>query len=151
TFRPVKLLDWAERKDDLRDHENPMALFILAHLESMRTKVDDQERARVKLDLLVRLAKRKLEADEVRTWNRYLGWLLRLPPELETRIREEARNLTQENEMEKTVDGMTWPNFISYPERLGMQKGEIKGRLEGLEGLLEAKFQQAGLDLMPEL
>jgi len=53
--------------------------------------------------------------------------------------------------MEKTVDGMTWPNFISFPERLGMEKGEIKGRLEGLETALDIKFQQAGLALMPEL
>jgi hypothetical protein len=94
-FRPVKLLDWAERKDELRGHENPMALFILAHLEAQRTHGDDQERARVKLDLLVRLAKRKLEADEIRTWNRYLDWLLDLPPELETRVAEQAKALTR--------------------------------------------------------
>jgi hypothetical protein len=151
TFRPVKLLDWANRKDELREHENPMALFVLAHIESMRTRGDDEERARVKLDLLVRLAKRKLEGDEVRTWNRYLGWLLRLPPELETRIRAEAKALSKETEVEKTVDGMTWPNFISYPERLGIEKGKIEGLLAGLEALLDSKFQEAGLSLMPEL
>jgi hypothetical protein len=147
TFRPVKLLDWTDRKDELLDHENPMALFVLAHLESMRTRGDDEERARVKLDLLVRLAKRKLDGDEVRTWNRYLGWLLRLPPELETRVRAEAKILTKESEMEKTVDGMTWPNFISFPERVG----KVEGLLAGIEAVLEVRFGADGLGLMPEI
>jgi hypothetical protein len=151
TFRPVKLLDWAERKDELREHENPMALFVLAHLESMRTKGDDQERARVKLDLLVRLAKRKLDADDVRAWNRYLGWLLTLPRDLDLRVLAEYRALTKESEMEKTVDGMTWPNFISFPERLGIEKGEVKGLLAGLRSVLRLKFKGEGEALMPAL
>src|SRR5262249_16258445 len=73
-FRLAKLLDWADKKDELRGMENPMGLFILAHLEAQRTQGDDQERARVKLDLLLRLAARKLDGEETRQWNRYLGW-----------------------------------------------------------------------------
>jgi hypothetical protein len=49
-FQPVKLLDWADRKDELREHENPMGLFILAHLEAQRTHNDEAERARIKLE-----------------------------------------------------------------------------------------------------
>ncbi|MFO0841790.1 MAG: hypothetical protein U0797_05230 [Gemmataceae bacterium] len=71
-FDPVKLLDWDGRKDELRGHANPAALFVLAHLESRRTAGDDAERARVKLDLILRLHARKLDAEELRHWYRYL-------------------------------------------------------------------------------
>jgi hypothetical protein len=154
-FEPVKLLRWADRLDELRQHENPMALFVLAHLESMRTRKDDAERARVKLDLLVRLKARKLDAEDVRQWNRYLDWLLELPRELDLRVLAEYQALTKETDVEKRVHGMTWPEFISFPERLGIEKGEkqgeIKGLVAGIEAVLEVRFGTDGVGLMPEV
>jgi hypothetical protein len=140
-FEPVKLLDWAGREQELRDHPNPMGLFVLAHLEARRTQKDDAERARVKLDLLVRLAARKLDDEETRQWHRFLDWFLDLPEAIDNNVYAQASAQSKEK-------GMA---FITFPERRGIKLGRIDGLLAGLEAVLEVKFQQAGLALMPEL
>src|SRR5262245_35969939 len=43
--------------------------------------------------------------------------------------------------------GMTFDQFVVYPER----RGEIKGLLKGIEAVLELRFAAAGLALMPEV
>jgi hypothetical protein len=122
-----------------------MGLFVVAHLEAQRTHGDEQERARVKLDLLLKLAARRLDEEETRQWYRYLDWLLKLPPELNRATYAQARTLTVERGMP----------FVTEAEKYGLEVGEIKGQVKGLlvglEALLEAKLQQAGLDLMPEI
>jgi hypothetical protein len=137
-FEPVKLLDWVGRKQELLGHENPMGLFVLAHLEAQRTHGDDEERARVKLDLLLKLAARRLDVDETRQWYRYLDWFLSLPPDLNRATYAQARSQTLEQGMP----------FVTEAEKYGRELGYAEGRLEVL---LETKFQQAGLDLMPEV
>jgi hypothetical protein len=144
-FEPAKLLDWAGRKDELRQHENPMALFVLAHLEAQRTHNDDAERARVKLDLLVQLDQRTLDEDDLRHWHRFLGWLLDLPADLDDQVFAQARAMKQGDEPMQPI------GYAEQREFRGLQSGKIAGRLEGLETALDIKFQEAGLALMPEL
>jgi hypothetical protein len=144
-FEPVKLLDWAQRKDELRRHENPMALFILAHLEAQRTHGDDEERARVKLDLLVLLAERTLDEDDWRHWHRFLSWLLNLPAELDDQVFAQAKALTKKEEVMGPV------GYAERYELRGRTEGKIVGLLAGIEAVLEVRFGVAGLDLMPEV
>jgi hypothetical protein len=75
-FRPVKLLDWAGKVAELEAHPNPVALFVLACLESRRTRNDPDEGLRVKLRLILNLLTRRIEPDDLRHWYRYLDWLL---------------------------------------------------------------------------
>jgi hypothetical protein len=137
-FEPVKLLDWVGRKQELLDNKNPMGLFVVAHLEAQRTHGDEQERARVKLDLLLRLAARRLDEDETRQWYRYLDWFLNLPPDLNRATYAQARSQTLERGMP----------FVTEAEKYGRELGYVEGQLRVL---LEMKFQQAGRDLMPEI
>src|SRR5262249_7577329 len=127
-------------KDRLRQHPNVMALFVLAHLEAQRTHGDDQERAKAKLDLLVLLSARKLDEEDWRHWHRFLGWFLKLPPAIDDQVFAQFRSLTKE---EKNMKPVGW--LEEWQAR-----GECKGLLAGLEVVLEVKYQQAGLDLMPE-
>src|SRR5207249_4371392 len=122
-FEPVKVLDWADREEELREHPNPVALFVLAHLKSQRTREDPDERARVKLDLILRLHERKLDAEELRQWYRYLDWLLALPKEHESRVWDEVERAEKEKQMP----------FITYAERHGMERGLEKGLEKGRE------------------
>jgi hypothetical protein len=69
-FEPVHLLDWTGREEELLAHPNPAALFVLAHLKSRQTKGDPGERARAKRYLISRLHGWKLDAEEMRQWNR---------------------------------------------------------------------------------
>lgn len=49
--------------------------------------------------------------------------------------------------MEKRVHGMIWPEFISYPERVGMQQG----LLLGIRAVLRLRFRADGEALFPAL
>ena len=88
TFRfvPIKILDWEGREAELRSHENPVALFVLAQLTAMRTKKDHKRRMAVKLELIFLLQERAMAADDLRRWYGYLDWLLILPKEYDERI-----------------------------------------------------------------
>lgn len=158
-FEPVKLLDWAGREEALRDHENPMGLFVLAHLEAMRTRKDVEERARVKLDLLLRLAARRLDEEETRLWYRYLDWFLDLPADIDRQVYTQA--LAQSKE--KGMPFVTLADRIAREEGLkeglkegkveglkeGLKEGQLKGLLIALRPLLRVKFGAEGEALMP--
>src|SRR5687768_10600144 len=97
-----------------------MGLFVLAQLGAMRTAGDDEERARVKLDLLLTLAARKLDEQEMYQWYRYLDWFLPLPRDVDGQVYQEAERQTREKGMP----------FVTFAERLGLEKGERKGMLK---------------------
>lgn len=152
-FRPVKLLDWVDRIDELLVNPNPMGLFVVAHLRSQQTRGDPDERARVKLGLIVNLLERKLDGEDLRLWYRLLDWLLDLPAELEKALWQELGRIDKEKHVP----------FVTFAERYGMEKGmekglekgerigERKGLLAGLETALELRFGAAGLELLPDL
>ena len=85
-FVPVKILDYESRVEELRAHENPVALFVLAQLTAMRTRKDPEGRTAAKLELILLLQGRGMGADDLRRWYRYLDWLLILPKEYDERI-----------------------------------------------------------------
>ena len=79
-FHSAKVIDWAGREEELKAHPNPVGLFVLAHLASMRTRKDDEARAEAKLGVILLLQQRFDIEVERRGWYRYLDWLLALPP-----------------------------------------------------------------------
>jgi hypothetical protein len=142
TFRPVKLIsDWLPRLEELRKHENPVGLFLVAHLEAQRTAKDVGRRSEVKLGLLLELASRKLDEEDTRIWYRLLDWLLELPEEVDAAIYTQARTKLREGAMP----------YVSFADRFERMEGKIEGLLAGLEALLDARFGEAGLALMPQL
>ncbi len=136
-FRTVKLLDWRGKESELEAHPNPVALFVLAQLESRRTRDNPDERAAVKLRLISLLHGRKMEAEEVRQWYRYLDWFLPLPPGLEKEVWREVR---------RQEETMKMP-FVTFAERYGREQG----LLQGIEVALEMKFGAQGLAIFPEV
>lgn len=156
-FAIFKVLDWAGREQELLEHANPFALFVLAHLQSRQTREDVAERGRVKLGLILKLTQKKLGPEEMRAWYRYFDWLLPLPQEEEAGLWQEIKRRTEETIMP----------FVTFAERYGFEQGEQEGRKEGLkeglkeghrkgllEGLalsLELKFGEAGTAFVPEL
>lgn len=136
-FEPVKLLNWADRTDELLAHENPVGLFLVAHLKSKATRGDMAERAAVKLSLIGNLLARKLDAEDRRQWYRMFDLLLELPPALDKQLWLEVGQLQKEGAMP----------FVTYAERYGMEKAY----LAALESVLLGKFGQDGTALLPEL
>jgi hypothetical protein len=148
-FPCVKVLDWADRLEELERHPNPVALFVLAHLLGQATRKKPDERVKEKVRLLRLLGERKLEVDEQARWFRWFDWLLPLPKERNLQVWVEARRQAQEGHMP----------FVTVAEQFGREEGRKEGRKEGhREGLLkgaelalETKFGAAGLQLMPAL
>jgi hypothetical protein len=150
TFRTVKVLKWARRQRGLEASENLFGLFVSAHLEALKTCDDPKKRAAGKTRLLSNLFNRGLTDLERDRWYRVIDWILPLPPEWEKQVFQKLHG-------EKAV------TFITYAERVGMEKGMEKGlekgreegsrdtSLRSLRAALKAKFGEEGESLLAQL
>lgn len=149
TFRTVKVARWRGREAELEEHANPVALFVLAHLEGRRLKNDEEARAEVKLRLYCRLRDRGMSVEEFGHWYHYLDWLLPLSEGYNLGLWEKFRS----TQKEKVMPYVTFAE--RYGEAKGLEKGLEKGRREGLLKAirlgLKLKFQQEGLALLPQI
>jgi len=134
-FPIVKLLDFARRKAELEASDNPIAAVVLAHLETLQTRDNYQERKNRKLELAKALLHRNWTKDDVREVLRLIDWLMTLPDDLHDQF------LTEIHEFEKEA---AVPFVPSY-ERAALKKG----LLEGIDILLDLRFGAKGRKLMP--
>lgn len=84
-FPSIKLLDYAERQDELEADPNPFATVVLGHLAAQQTRNDENARYERKLHLTRRLYERGLSRQQIIDLYRFLDWILRLPENLELR------------------------------------------------------------------
>jgi hypothetical protein len=147
SFLTVKLLDYVGREAELEALENPMGVFVVAHLEALRTRRDPAARQDAKLRLIRNLRQRKMDAADARLWLTCLDWFLRLPDQRELALRRELERLDKEESMP----------YLSFIERHALERGEEKGiekgiekgkgagRLETLSWYLKTKYGDEGL------
>ncbi len=140
-FPVVKLLDYSERVEWLEHHSNPFATVILAHLKTRETRTDEGERYAWKFHLIKGLYNRGLSREDIQRLFRFIDWVMDLPRELEEALSDEIQQYEREKQMP----------YVSTPERVGMRRGLAQGCLLGIEQLLEFKFGEDGLRLMPEI
>jgi hypothetical protein len=136
-FPIVKLLDYAPHWQTLEADPNPFAMVVLAHLKTLETRRAPADRHAWKLRLVKSLYERGLESEDVRQLFRFIDWIMELPEGLERRFWQEFTAHQQEKRMP----------FITIAERVGMEKGLLRG----IEECLQLKFGDEGLKLMPEL
>jgi len=148
-FPVVKLSDYVGQGESLQQSRNPFAMVVLAHLLTRQTRRSPRARYAAKVKLIKGLYERGWAADDVRQVFRMIDWMMNLPKPLEVEFCHEIKQYEEKKEMP----------FITTPERIGREEalaeGLAKGRTEawakavGL--LLELKFGEAGLRLMPEI
>lgn len=138
TFRTVKVLQWADRQAELEAGDNLFGLFVFAHLEAVKARDDPDSRFEGKRRLLSNLASRALTDLERGKWYNVIDWILPLPEDME-------RQLFQQLKGDRPV------TFISYAERVGMEKGEQTALLRTLRAALKAKFGDEGEALLAQL
>jgi flagellar biosynthesis/type III secretory pathway protein FliH len=119
----VKLLDFADRLDELGRSENPFATIIAAHLVTMRTSDDPEDRCQWKLRLLRPLYQRGMSQNDVRNLFRVLDWMMDLPTDIAVRFDIELRKIEQEYEMP----------YVTSIERRATEQGRKQGRKQGRE------------------
>ncbi len=82
-----------------------------------------------------------------------LDWLIRLPDNLETKIFEDIRQIEEEHQMRyvTSIERIAKEKGMSEGLQQGMQQGRKEGILEGIEDLMEIKFGEDSLHLIPEI
>ena len=136
-FPAVKLLDLAAHEGMLEASSNPFAQMVLAHLKTQETRSDPGVRHLWKVRLVRNLYERGFSAKDVRGLFRLIDWLMELPPPL-------ARMFSQE--LDKIQEERSMP-YITSTERIWLGQGICRG----IEALLEVRFGEEGLKLMPEI
>ena len=136
---------------------NPFATVVMAHLKTQETSGDATARHDWKLALTRRLYERGYSRDDVVHLYRFIDWLMQLPKALEDQYWQAIEAYEGEKNM----------SYITYAERVGIEKGIQQGIQEGIQqgmeqgvrqGLLaaielglELKFGDDGLRLYPEI
>ncbi len=140
-FPVAKLLDWRNRRAELEADENPFAAFVLAHLDTLETKGDMQNRAARKLALMKALVRRNIPKQDIREMMHLIGWLMRVP----SAIFEPYYNDYIAFVCEKTMP------YVDDFDYFGMKLGELVGLRRGIKTALAIKFGQPGLEFANEL
>ena len=154
-FPTVKLLDYDAAI--LEASANPFSTVVLAHRAAQLTRRDAERRAVFKLNLTRRLYNLGYGREQILQLYHFIDWILRLPPELESRVWREITRFEEEQAMP----------YVTYAERVGLERGlaqgieqgreqgreqgEIRGLISGIATVLEVKFGDAGLALLPEI
>jgi hypothetical protein len=136
-FPIIKLLDYAARRSELEASSNPFATVVLAHLDTQETRQDQGERKDRKFRLIKSLRERGWSETQVRQLFKLIDWMMELPPPLTDEFWKELKQYEEKQHVP----------FITTPERYG----RLEGRIEDIETILEARFQDAGMELMPEI
>src|SRR6266498_6005683 len=144
-FPTAKLLDFRERLAELEANRNPVAALVLAHLAAQQSRAESAGGLREKLALTRRLYDLGYSPEQVRLAFRFVNWLLRLPDELRTQFAQELRTFEEERQM----------TYITSIEEIGIEKGRIEGRaeglIEGIAGMLDLKFGDAAQSVIAEI
>jgi hypothetical protein len=145
-FPVAKLLDWSGEQSRLGDSSNPFAVVTLAHLATRETKDDARARHAAKWQLVQGLYRRGFERQQVVDLFRVIDWMMRLPKDLQTQLRQDLNTLEEESKMVyiTSIEQLAIEEGMQKGMQQGMQKGVQQGRLEGklqlLASLLEMRF-----------
>jgi hypothetical protein len=136
-FLTFKLLDYAPHEHALEVHPNAFALVVLAQLKTRETRQSAVDRQAWKRRLIRTLYERGMAKEDVRQLLRFIDWIMKLPKPLQRLVQEEIGQYTEETRMP----------YVTTMERIALEKGLIKG----IEALLDVKFGDEGLKLLPDV
>ena len=131
-FPIIKLLDY--QWSTLEKSDNPFAIVIMAHLKSMATLGNNQERKEWKLRLVRLLFERGYDREQIRNLFRFIEWMMALPQEIQQEFKIEVKRLEEDKKMP----------FITSFERDGIEQGLKEGSLQtsrkDISKVLEVRF-----------
>jgi hypothetical protein len=128
-FPMVKLIDYADKIDDLLEQTNPFAIITAAHLKTKATRDKPQERYTWKWTITRALYGKGFSTTDILNLYRLVDWLMMLPDDL---TKQFTQNLIAYEEEKKMP-------YVTSAERIGIEKGLDIGQLnEAREMVLEA-------------
>jgi hypothetical protein len=129
-FPMVKLIDYADKIDDLLDHTNPFTIITAAHLKTKATKDNPQERYTWKWTITRALYEKGFSTTDILSLYRLVDWLMMLPDDL---TKQFTQNLIAYEEEKKMP-------YVTSAERIGMDKGQLNEAREMVLEALDTKF-----------
>ena len=135
-FFTIKLLDYKNKVEDLKNSKNAFALIILAQLAAIE-KFTPQLKLTSKIELIHLLYNRKLTKKKFFALFLFIDWVLPLPLELEMAYHKVIE------EIEKK--GGKHMAYVSSVERFALQRGEQIGIQKG-EQIGIQKGEQIGIE-----
>ncbi len=130
SFPVAKVVDYAERWDELEASDSPFAIVVMAHLKTRDTHNDEEGRKRWKLYLVRRLYERGYRREDVINLFHFIDWLMRLPEEIEESFWAEMRQYEEDKKME----------YVTSVERIGIKKGMLLDAQDMLIEVLTERF-----------
>ncbi len=131
-FPVVKLRDYESRWAELETSANPFAVVVMAHLKTRATRPDDESRLQWKLRLIRHVYAAAREPQEVPDLLRFIDWMMKLSPELETRLEPEVKRIDAEAKMQ----------YVTSWERRARERGLEQGIEQGLEQGIEQGLER---------
>ena len=131
-FPVVKLQNFSERIDELLSDPNPFALVTVAYLQARKTKGHAHRRRIAKWRLTKLLYERRWSKQRIMDLYMVIDWIMRLPPELDSRFQAGILQLERRTNMA----------YISSMERYGWERGRKQGLQEGIQQGLQQGLQQ---------
>ncbi|MDM8550007.1 hypothetical protein QUF72_08025, partial [Desulfobacterales bacterium HSG2] len=107
---------------ELAESDNLFAVVVAAHLRTMETKKDTRKRFRYKVELTKELCRQGMDKSDILNLYLFIDWIMRLPEDLEIAYHREIIKFEEERKMQ----------YITTAERIGIEKGKVTGRKEGM-------------------
>ena len=134
-FSTAKLRDFRFNFDALRNHTNPFASLVFAHLKTQETRGLPSERLTWKISLLKNLFRCGMSKDDIREMIRVVDWLMDLPDNLQIEFESKLKELEEPNPMAYVTTFEKWGRRDGI--EIGLKRGRRLGKKEGLESGLE--------------
>jgi hypothetical protein len=144
-FPSVKLADYRDKWTELDISDNPFASVVMAHLKTQETKGNVEARKFWKFFLIRRLHEKGYGREDIRKLLIFIDWLMYLPEEIERQLHYEIKKYEEEGNMPHVT------SFEKFAREEGLEQGLERGILEGIKLMLDFRFGDAGLGLLPEI
>ena len=127
SFPSAKLLDYRFRIDELEKSDNIFALVTAAHLRTLETKKNFDDRMTKKFGMIKNLYRLDLSRQDILNLYAFIEWIMVLPEELDRKLYGQIKKYEEEHKME----------YVSIAERVGMERGMEHGMERGMERGME--------------
>ena len=117
-----KMQDYKSRLSKLEHSNNPIEIFVAAHLQTQASRQDPQELNNKKWQLTRGLYEKGLSKKEIIDIFILIDWLMVLPEVMEETFKDRLLQFEQEQEM----------SYITSIERIGRKEGRREGQNEGV-------------------
>jgi len=124
-YRVVKVQDWEPRRAELEESANPVAAFVLAHLEAQRTHGKEAAREAARWERTLHVYQGGWEPEVGRNLLRLVNWILPLSLAGEERFAERLRRFEEGQSVPYVMP------IVQFAREEGRTEGRAEGRVEG--------------------